>query len=321
MEFTNLHLCLSGLEKSLLFPGPVRLPGDLLPLARELAMQAEKVKKNDFILQTQGHLFRARRDLQSVDGVWLRLRLLADAPPTLESLPSPLQAVFKNHLLSPHLTKGGVIYITGAPGSGKTTTASATLVSRLRAFGGFACTVEDPPEIPLSGWHGEGETQGYCSQSWVAGDTSADWQEAFRSVLRSQPSNTLTMLFIGEVRDRESASAMIRAASSGFLEIATGFGTDIPSGLDMLSKLAGGDKDERLVHTALANVLRLTIHQRIMNKHLIPRMLVTANGLDKSAIKIRDGDFSGLENDIQHQERLLMRNEDIFEYQLQRGRG
>ena len=40
---------------------------------------------------------------------------------------------------------------------------------RLGSCGGAAFTVEDPPELPLNGFHG----QGYCTQTWVAGDGTA----------------------------------------------------------------------------------------------------------------------------------------------------
>lgn len=314
MDFTDIHININAPEESLVFPGP-RLPSPLeLDIIAAIQQRMGTLAKDDFMVSWNGWFFRGRRDRQVVDGEWLRLRRMSSEPPRLDALPSPLPRAMESMLLSSSLVSGGLVYVIGAPGSGKTTTCSASLTSRLEAYGGYAYTVEDPPEMPLNGWHG----RGYCSQTWVAGDSRADWQEAFRGVLRSQPSGTPCILYVGEVRDAESAAALVRAASSGFLVFATGFGTDIPSALDMLIRLAAGDGDIKPVQDAVSNVLRLVVHQRITDGTLSVRTLVSANGRTPIANKIRGGMLTHLEGDLQFQANQLMMNVDIFQEQAKK---
>lgn len=308
VDFTDIHINVITPEESLVFPGPRRPTDSETRLIVSVMRRVESISKSDFMVTWNGYFFRGRRDRQVVDGEWVRLRLMADEPPRLDALPSPIPHAIRDMALSPSLLSGGLVYVIGAPGSGKTTTCSAAVVSRLETFAGYAYTMEDPPEMPLNGWHKEG----YCSQTWVAGDHKADWHEAFRGALRSQPTGTPCMLYVGEVRDAESASALIRAATSGFLVFATGFGTDIPSAIDTLVRLASQDSDPKPVQDALSNVLRLVLHQRIVDGKMSIRALASANGRTPIANKIRSGMLTHLEGDIQFQANQLMMNLDIF---------
>lgn len=307
-KITDMHLCLASPGKSLLFPGPTSITAEYDDLVKEITAYTDKIKKDDFMVTYGPYFFRGRRDRQAVDGDWLRLRRMASTPPIITELPTPMPTGVKKLVMSPHLLTGGLVYVIGAPASGKTTSCSAAVVSRLTEFGGYAYTVEDPPEMPLNGWHGKG----YCSQTWVPGDSLADWQSAFRGVLRSQPSATPCILFVGEVRDAESAAALVRAASSGFLVLATGFGTDIPSSLDTLVRLASEGMELKSTLDSLSNVLRLVIHQRIVNGHLTARVLASANGRTAVAAKLREGRLTHLEGDIQYQDNQVMSGADIF---------
>ncbi|TCT10726.1 twitching motility protein PilT [Tepidamorphus gemmatus] len=303
---SDLHLKADDLARSLAFPGPIRLAEAHLGLAAELLELCQSIGRDDFTVEHLGVTWRGRRDRLVVDGIWYRLRRLPDAPPRLDALPSPLPRHVQAMLMSERLQPGGLVYVTGAAGAGKTTTASAMVVSRLARFGGIAYTIEDPPEMPLNGWHGDG----YCSQTTVAGDSSADWMESFRGALRSQPAATHQMLFVGEIRNRESAQLMLRAASNGFLVVATGFGTDIVSALDSLAKLAGAE------HQAmLGNMVRLVIHQRLRDGRLEARALASPSASGPVAARIRGGQFVHLVGDIQQQEALMIRNISPLEVQ------
>ncbi|MDM7322190.1 MAG: ATPase, T2SS/T4P/T4SS family [Gammaproteobacteria bacterium] len=304
-SITDIHLFSQDLGQSLLFPGPIREDNSLLPTLERLLARASSAHKKDFMLSYDGYFFRGRVESNAVDGVWYSLRRIPSHPPTLEATPTPLPHFLRAALLSPILSSGGLVYITGSPGSGKTTTASATVVSRLRTFGGFAYTVEDPPVMPLHGWHGEG----FCRQTWVAGDSQADWLESMRGVLRSQPANTPVILFIGEVRDGESARAMVRAASNGFLVMATGFGTDIPSTIDALARLMGGADSDRV---SLASVLRLVVHQRLKEGILSAQCLASSNGASSVAVKIRAGQIQHLVSDVQYQQNRAILGENLL---------
>lgn len=74
------------------------------------------------------------------------------------TIPSPeelsIHPAYVDMLLKPGLN--GLVVVAGAFGHGKTTTASSMIAARLQKFGGIGVTIEDPPEMPLQGNHGEG---------------------------------------------------------------------------------------------------------------------------------------------------------------------
>jgi twitching motility protein PilT len=185
-----------------------------------------------------------------------------------------------------------LIFITGGPGCGKTTTASATVVSRLIQHGGVAYTVEDPPELPLNGRHGNG----YCTQTIVAGESAGDWAESLRGVLRSQPVGMNLMLFVGEIRDALPAKIMLRAASNGFLTICTAFGSDIVSGIDSLFQLVGSE-----YAGTLANVLRVVICQRVIDGRFQADMLLSEGPGSRVAVSIRNGMIAQIKDELLYQ--------------------
>ena len=293
-SFSDLHLKANDRDRSIVYPGPRPLPPEALAEAGPLLAACEAAPLDDFTVDMDGTTWRGRRDRQVVDGLWYRLRRMPAQAPTLDTLPSPLQPAHSDMLLSPALLGGGLIYVCGAAGSGKTTTASATVVSRLHRFGGVAYTIEDPPEMPLNGWHGSG----YCTQTCVAGESATDWAESFRCALRSQPAATHQILFVGEIRNADSALAMLRAASNGFLVIATGFGTDIVSAVDALTRLTSG------AVSGLANMLRLVLHQRLIGGRVISSSLASASGSSPVAARIRGGHLAHLASDIEYQDIL-----------------
>jgi len=296
-RFTDVHIRTQHMQDSLVYPGPLRAPSECLPAVEHMAQQCDAQPLDDFTVTVDGVTWRGRRDRMTVDGVWLRLRQMPKAAPRLDALPTPLPAIQRDMLLSPLLTGEGLIYVCGSAGSGKTTTASATVVSRLIEFGGVAYTIEDPPEMPLNGWHGSG----YCAQTSVAGEAASDWAESFRGALRSQPASTHQILFVGEIRNAESAIAMLRAASNGFLVIATGFGTDVVSAVDALAKLTGANA------ATFANMLRLVLHQRLSGGQMHISTLASPSSTSPVAARIRAGQYVHLANDIEHQQIQMSR--------------
>jgi Tfp pilus assembly pilus retraction ATPase PilT len=258
---------------------------------------ANNYKTDDFLVVHRGTMFRCRRDRFAIDGEWYRLRRLTQAPPSLDSLPTPLPGHIVSALMSSDLCGGGLVLVVGGPGSGKTTTASAIVVSRLREYGGMAYTVEDPPELPLNGRHGEG----YCTQTVVPGDDARDWGEALRGVLRSQPVGSRLMLFVGELRDAVPAMVMLRAASNGFLTIATAFGADIISGIDALFQLVGNE-----YAVTIANVLRCVVFQRLVEGRLQAECLVSDGPSSRTAVVIRNKMLSQLKDEIVYQRNLAI---------------
>lgn len=309
---SDIHIKLNDLSQSLQFPGPVQLNPMLLPYAHKLAERCKSSsKKLDFSIAEDGHTWRARRDQFVVDGEWIRLRLIPSKPPTLMDLPSPLPPKIVQALLYPELTRGGLILVTGGPGCGKTTTASAIVVSRLRQFGGQAYTVEDPIEQNINGWQGKG----YCSQTMVGDDNN--WAEAMRGALRAQPAGTPTILFVGEIRDADAAKVALQAAGNGFLVIATAFASDIPSGVNhMMTLLRTGEASAAAAQSTsanLASLLRIVLFQTIDKGMFSAKLLLSPNASSSVANTVRSGNIVNLQNDINYQASILRNGGDLWQ--------
>lgn len=304
-EFTDAHISVSNVNLSLIFPGPRHPEGEEeVGLLSHFLSLAEKITMDDFMIHHEGYSFRGHRERNGTDGNWYRLRRLPKESPSLDELPTALPGWLSKLMLSPDLDGGGLIYFMGSPAQGKTTTAAAMLVSRLRKYGGYAQTIEDPPEMPLNGWHGTG----YCSQTWLGIKNNESWADAIKGALRSMPARTRSILFIGEVRDSESAQEMLRAAANGFLVIATGFASDVISGLQALCKLAG---DHDSVYQSLAISLRLAVHLKISNGVIRPKALVSGGISTSVGTKIRNADFIQLENDMNYQQQQVRLGKEI----------
>jgi len=286
---SNLHVFLPDYSLSLAFPGPRKVEPDEVQAIEALVSEVGSPVTEKFSFEHLGVRWRGQYDTEAVDGKWMILRQLPMTPPTLDTLPSPLPTSVYNALMSPKIGKGGLIHIVGGPGCGKTTTGSATVVSRLQALGGMCTTIEDPDEMKLNGWHGKG----YCSQHCIE-----DWAEAMKRALRCQPSGSKLMMYVGEVRDTEAARTMLRAANNGFLVVSTGFGSDIVSGIDDFQKRL--PEDER---GQLANALRLIVYQHLDNEaeHLHVEMLYSESSDSSVAAAIRSGNLSTLKDEVQYQ--------------------
>ncbi len=237
-----------------------------------------------------------------------------------------LQRVVVSHLLSDHeMLKGGAIGFFGSPGSGKTTTASAFVLDRIRRFGGTAWTIENPIELNLQGKH----EKGWVYQSEVSDDD--DIGQEIREIYRVVPD----ILFIGEVRTAEAACEVVRAAGSGYLTVFTFHANSIPSGVGQFARLVAEGKSTE-ISASFADVLRAAIHLKLheppidvntRSSTLVsaretgtgepplilaaqPLFLIESEGRARSIL--RSGDYQLLLNEMDQQRRTLMANNPVF---------
>jgi general secretion pathway protein E len=101
---------------------------------------------------------------------------------------------------------GGIILVTGPTGSGKTTTLYSA-ISYLNSRERNIMTIEDPVEYAFDG----------IGQMQVNLQKQLTFAEGVRVLMRQDPD----VILIGEIRDPETASAAIRATTSGHLVLAT----------------------------------------------------------------------------------------------------
>jgi len=117
-------------------------------------------------------------------------------------MPIETQAEFMQALDRPQ----GMILVTGPTGSGKTTTLYSAL-TRLNSTDIKIITVEDPIEYRISG----------INQIQTHEKIGLSFNTALRSILRQDPD----VILVGEMRDRETVEAAMRASMTGHMVLST----------------------------------------------------------------------------------------------------
>lgn len=238
-------------------PAPPECATELTALWEYCKLQAMTSSREEFAVRSEGVTYRVST-LQSMEDTIYVLRRFPAEVPSLGSLGLPTQYVA--NLLTPNIS--GLVVISGAYGQGKTTTASAVIATRLRTHGGVAITIEEPPEMPLEGLHsgervGDVKIEGVCYQTWV---DQGGFGEACRKAARWAPS----MIFLGEVRDSETAVEALRASINGRLIICTTHADSVPMAIERIYSLANGaagNSDDTA--SLLANGLLCVLNQRL----------------------------------------------------------
>jgi MSHA biogenesis protein MshE len=138
------------------------------------------------------------------ESVVMRLLMQNISGFSLEKLGMPYDMLVRfRHLIN---RPNGMVLLTGPTGSGKSTTLYASL-SELNKSTKKIITVEDPVEYRLSG----------INQVQVNEKIELDFARVLRSALRQDPD----IIFIGEMRDQETAQIGMRAAMTGHLVLST----------------------------------------------------------------------------------------------------
>jgi twitching motility protein PilT len=148
----------------------------------------------------------------------------------------------------------GLVLVTGATGSGKTTTLAAIIDHINRARRQHIVTIEDPIEIV----HGD---QGCIVNQREVGLDTASFAQALRRGLRQDPD----VILIGELRDAETAETALAAAESGHLVLSTMHTVDASETIGRMVEFFPAVK-QQLIRSILAGVLRGVISQRLLPK-------------------------------------------------------
>ena len=148
----------------------------------------------------------------------------------------------------------GLILVTGATGSGKTTTLAAMLDYMNRTREQHIVTIEDPIEI----LHPDHSC--IVNQREVGLDTT-DFLQALRRALRQDPD----VILIGELRDAESAQTALQAAESGHLVLSTMHTVDAAETVGRMVEFFPEGK-QQMIRSIMAGVLRGVISQRLLPK-------------------------------------------------------
>ncbi|OTA18026.1 Twitching motility protein PilT [Xenorhabdus vietnamensis] len=213
-------------------------------------MQKQQLQKHghvDFVVvmpdkqRLRGNLFYQQSHLSLV------LRLIADKCPTLEQLyvPDIIQ-----HLSLQEVS--GLILVTGATGSGKSTTLSAMI----NALNSQACkhiiTLEDPIEFVH-------QSRNCLIQQRQIGKDATDYQTALKGALRQDPD----VILLGELRDKETIRLALTAAETGHLVLSTLHTRGAIQAIDRLVDVFSAE-EKGWIRSQLAGSLKAVISQQLL---------------------------------------------------------
>ena len=164
----------------------------------------------------------------------------------------------------------GIILVTGATGTGKSTTVYSIL-QHLNTISTNIITVEDPVEMKIPG----------INQVQVMSEIGLTFASALRSILRQDPN----IIMIGEIRDNETARIAVRASITGHLVLST---VHTNNSLTTIERLVDMEVERYLLGSALEEIISQRLCKKLCPKcrtsrpttDYEKRVFKTALGLD-----------------------------------------
>ncbi|MFT3822168.1 MAG: PilT/PilU family type 4a pilus ATPase [Rubrivivax sp.] len=145
----------------------------------------------------------------------------------------------------------GLVLVTGATGSGKSTSLAALLHEINRTHARHILTIEDPVEFVHQPLHSHITHRGLHQDF-------PDFASAVRAALRQDPD----VILVGEMRDLETMRAALTAAETGHLVLGTLHTADTVGTVERVVGGFPGDEQETVRHR-LAHCLRAVVSQRL----------------------------------------------------------
>lgn len=246
----------------------VRIAGQLTPLFEELPILTDEdlefllkphvnsvhwenfLRRGDldfsFGLERIGR-FRVNLSRQR-DSLRVVIRHIPDNVPALDTLnlPKSLKGLLK--------IRRGLVLVTGATGSGKSTTVASLINEFNRENNMHILTIEDPIEFLIP------DLKGFVTQRELGVDTRS-FSKALRAGLRQDPD----VIFVGEMRDHETIETALLAAETGHLVFSTLHTLDSAETINRIIAMYE-PQQQLMVRLQLASVLRGIVSQRMCHK-------------------------------------------------------
>ena len=217
---------------------------------------------------------RFRVNVFSQQGVYsIIMRKLESKVPTVEDLKLPdcFKAMARE--------KNGIIFFTGATGTGKTTSLAAILDEVNRTEQLHVITLEDPIEFVHP------HKKATFNQRELGKDFDT-FGVGLRAALRQAPH----VILVGEIRDRETVDVALNAAETGHLVFSTLHTT---SAGHTINRILGmySTEEERQVRSRLADSLRWVVGQRLLPKIKGGRVAIFE--IMQNNIRVKDSIING----------------------------
>jgi twitching motility protein PilT len=231
----------------------------------EHVMQGDERLKSDFAnlgscdcSYALGDLARMRVNIFKQNGRRaIVMRKLQTEIPTLDALGLP--PIFREMIKE----KNGIIFITGATGSGKTTTLAAMLNELNETQKIHILTLEDPIEFLHP------HKQALFNQRQLGKDFP-DFASGLRAALRQAPKAIL----VGEIRDRATMEIAMTASETGHIVFTTMHTINAGQTISRILGMFGKDEEQQL-RQRLADTVRYVVSQRLVNRISGGRLLVS----------------------------------------------
>lgn len=201
----------------------------------------------DFAFVIGEQRFRAS-GLKTMKGSALVLRVIVTEIPNIESLGLPQAAHDVLNL------KDGLVLVTGATGSGKSTSLAAMIDKINRTRADNIITVEDPIEYV------QNPIQSVISQREVGKDTDS-FASALKGALRQDPD----VILMGELRDYETVSMALTAAETGHLVFGTLHTNGAPETINRLVDVFPPEEQNK-TRSQLSMSLRMVMTQQLLKR-------------------------------------------------------
>ncbi|HUB87159.1 MAG TPA: PilT/PilU family type 4a pilus ATPase [Verrucomicrobiae bacterium] len=187
--------------------------------------------------------------------------------------------------------QNGIIFVTGGTGMGKTTTIAAMLNEINQTRNIHILTLEDPIEFVLM------PIKATFSQRELGRDFYS-FQKGMRAAMREAPK----IIFIGEIRDRETMEIVLNAGETGHLVFSTLHTTNAAMTVNRVIGMFGTEEEQQ-IRERLAGAMRYVISQRLVPSIAGGRLLVTemmgSNLRTREAIMLGEGEGRQLHDIIE----------------------
>ena len=255
----------------------------------------DKNKDVDFSMTADdGTRFRVNAHYQK-GSLAMAMRLISSAIPDIEALGLPPIVRKLAHL------QRGLLLVTGPAGSGKSTTLASMIEEMNRSCSRHIITIEDPIEYNLV------SNASIIEQRQIGTDCPS-FASGLRHVLRQNPD----VIFVGEMRDLDTASATIGAAETGQFVVSTLHTLNASQTIERIIDLYPPNQQGQ-IRAVLANTLQAVISQTLLRRSDKPGMIPAVEiMMCSSAVRncIRHDRIHEIQNIIETGQRLGMQSID-----------
>ncbi len=255
---SDLHIKVGG-------PPVIRIDNRLVPLSEKPRISQEDAVRMIFSVmnESQREQFKQKRELDmahSIPGLGrFRVNIFQQRSTigmVMRVIPIKIQTIEELNL-PPVVEKlamesRGLILVTGATGTGKTTTLASMVEHMNTHRSSHIITIEDPIEYLIR------DKKSLVNQREVGTDTDS-FAEALRSAMRQDPD----IILVGEMRDYETISTAILAAETGHLVLSTLHTVDATETINRIISVYP-PYQQRQVRLQLASLLRGIISMRLV---------------------------------------------------------